>query len=149
MKSDRLIAGAIAGVSASVVQNIYGQVVKGLGITDRAFLDFAEVALLSRTYSGFFGIVAGIISHLAFGMMFGVLFVYLLQITSSNYLYLKGLGFGIGIWFFSLAIGTMFNFPMFTETPPVAALVMFVGALLWGAITAFTTKILENKTDLI
>ncbi len=149
MKNDRLIAGAIAGVSGSVVQNIYGQVVKGLGITDRAFLDFAEVALLSRTYSGFFGIVAGIISHLVFGMLVGVLFVYLLQKTSSNYLYLKGLGFGIGIWFFSLAIGTMFNFPMFTETPPVPALVMFVGALLWGFVTAFSTKIIEKKTNLI
>ena len=149
MKNDRLIAGAIAGISASVVQNIYGQVVKGLGITDRAFLDFAEVALLSRTYGGFFGIVAGIISHLAFGMLLGVLFVYLLQITSSNYLFLKGLGFGIGIWFFSLSLGTMFNFPTFTEVPPVAALVMLVGALLWGTVAVFTTKILERKTDLI
>ena len=149
MKSDRLIAGAISGISASAAQNIYGQVVKGLGITDRAFLDFAEVALLSKTFGGFWGIVIGILSDLVFGMILGVLFVFLLQITSSNYLYLKGLGFSISIWFFSLAIGTMFNFTKFTVTPPVAALVMFVGALLWGAVVAFTTKILVRKTDLI
>lgn len=149
MKHDRFIAGAVAGVSGSVVQNIYGQVVKGLGITDRAFLDFAEAALFGRIYGGFFGFVAGTISHLVFGMFAGMLFVYLLQKTSSNYLYLKGLGLGVGIWFFSFAIGTMFNFPMFTQTPPIPALVIFAGALLWGIVTAFSIKILETKTGLI
>ncbi len=149
MKNDRLLTGALAGLIGSVAQNIYGQIAKGLTITDRAFLDFAEVALLNRTYGGFLGIVTGTLSHLVFGILVGVLFAYLLRKTSSNYLYLKGLGMGIAIWFFSLAIGTLFKLPMFTEIPPGPALTMFVGALLWGAVTAFTLKMLERKTDLV
>jgi len=54
---------------------------------------------------------------------------------------------GLAIWFFSLAIGTLFKLPLFTEIPPGPALTMFVGALLWGAVTAFSLKLLE--TDLV
>jgi hypothetical protein len=130
MRNDRISAGALAGIIGAVVQNIYGQIVKGLGITDRAFLDFAKIVLFHKPYGGVLGFIAGTLSHLTFGMITGVLFVCLIKRTSSKYLYFKGMGMGMTIWFFSLGMGTLFDLPLFQDIPPVPALTTFAGALI-------------------
>ena len=79
----------------------------------------------------------------------GVVFVYLIKKTSSTYLYLKGIGLGITIWFFSLGIGTLYRIPLFTDIPPIPALTTFVGALIWGLVTAFSLIMIEKKTEMV
>ncbi|MDT3700099.1 MAG: hypothetical protein RO469_11805 [Thermincola sp.] len=149
MKHDRIMAGAIAGCIGTAAQNIYGQTAKALGITDRAFLDFARIILFHKSYGGVFGFIAGFIAHLTFGMLSGALFAYVIRKSSSTHLYFKGSVMGAAIWFFSLGIGTLYNLPMFVDIPPIPALSIFVGALIWGLVTAFSLKILEKKTNLI
>ena len=142
MIRDRIVAGGIAGISASVIQNIYGQLIKGAGLTDRAFLDFAEIALFGQTYNGVLGFIAGVIAHLTFGLMFGIMFALIILKTSNNYLYIKGTGVGIAIWFWTLAVATLFNLPMFAVIPPSASVLILIGAILWGIIAAFSLKLL-------
>ncbi|PKM81954.1 MAG: hypothetical protein CVU89_06340 [Firmicutes bacterium HGW-Firmicutes-14] len=149
MRSDRISSGALAGIIGAVVQDIYGHTAKTFGITDRIFLDFAKIVLFHKPYGGIFGFIAGILSHLTFGMITGVLFVYLIKRTSSRYLYYKGMGMGMTIWFFSLGVATLYNLPLFKDIPPVPALITFVGALIWGLATAFSLKLIEKKTNLV
>lgn len=143
------MAGAIAGCLGAAAQNIYGQTAKALGITDRAFLDFARIVLFHNSYGGVFGFIAGVIAHLTFGMLLGTLFAYVIYKSSNTHLYFKGSAMGAAIWFFSLGVGTLYDLPMFKGIPPIPALSIFVGAIIWGLVTAFSLKILEQKTDLI
>jgi uncharacterized membrane protein YagU involved in acid resistance len=95
------------------------------------------------------GFIAGIISHLVFGMLMGAIFVYLIKKTSSTHLYLKGIGMGITIWFFSFSIATLYNIPLFKDIPPTPALTTFAGSVIWGFVTAFSLKVLEKSSDLV
>ncbi len=149
MKNDRVTAGAISGAIGAVIQNIYGSLAKAVGITDISFVDFAEAIIFNQKLDGISGFIAGTLSHLAFGSMLGVLFGYLISKSSSKYYYFKALGFGIGIWFWSLAIGTMYKINVFDKVKPVPALSIFVGALVYGFVTGYVLKIMERRSDVV
>lgn len=149
MKNDRFTAGAISGAFGAIAQNVYGSSAKAIGITNISFADFSKAILFNQTLAGISGFIVGILSHLAFGSMLGVLFAYLISKSSSKYYYFKSLGFGIGIWFWSLAIGTMYKINVFDKVSPLPAISIFVGALIYGFITGYTLKIIEKRSDLV
>lgn len=146
---DRLVAGALAGAVAALVQDAYGLTVKALGITDRIFTDFAAVMIMFKPEKGALGFLVGLIAHVIVGIIFGIVFAYIILKTSSNYFLLKGLCYGLILWFLLLGLGTMWRLPLFTVVPPKPALVIFVGALLYGLVTAYILKLLDQRTNLI
>ncbi|PKM87785.1 MAG: hypothetical protein CVU87_08955 [Firmicutes bacterium HGW-Firmicutes-12] len=50
LSEDRLIGGALAGAVGGIIQNLYGVTVKVLGLTDRAFIDFAVVTATFKVH---------------------------------------------------------------------------------------------------
>lgn len=146
---DRLIAGAIAGLIAAFIQNIYGWITQAVGLTDRSFYQFAEIVLSSRIYPGTLGFITGLIAHLAVGVMLGIIFAYAIYLTSSHYIVLKGFGYGLITWFLLSGFGTIFRLPLFEDIPPGPALVTLIGALLYGFVLAYTLKLIDQKTGLL
>lgn len=146
---DRLISGSLAGAIAGLIQNLFGQTLKALGITDRAFADFAKVLIMYKPYQGTLAIIVGVISHIITGLIFGVIFAYIIQKTSSKYLLTKGIAYGAVLWVLLSGFGTMFKLPMFFDIPPRAALTTFVGALIYGFVTAYALKFIDNRTKLL
>lgn len=148
-KKDRLVAGAIAGAIAGIIQDIYGSAAKALKLTDRTFDEFSEVVLASRVYPGILGFIVGVLAHIAVATMLGIIFVYIIKITSSRYLFLKGAGFGFIAWFLLSGFGTIYKLPLFEDIPPGPALTTLGGAILYGLVLASMLKILESKTSLL
>ena len=146
---DRLIAGGLAGLAAGITQNIYGVFVKGLGITDRAFSDFAAVVVMHTIQPSLVAGIVGFISHLIVGVMFGVIFAYIILLTSSRYFLLKGLGYGAVLWFLLMGFGTIFDLPLFSNIPPVPALTTFIGALIYGFAVAYSLKLIDKNSSLL
>jgi len=149
MVKDRLIAGGLAGATGAIIQNIYGHTAKAIGITDRAFMDFAKVLLTFKPYQGVLAFIVGQISHYLVGVLLGIIFVYIIMLTSSRYLVWKGLGYGAILWVLLLGFGTIFRLPLFMNIPPGPALSVFVGALIYGLVTAYTLSLLEKRTRLL
>ncbi|KUO53408.1 MAG: hypothetical protein APF76_09205 [Desulfitibacter sp. BRH_c19] len=149
MKSDRATAGAIAGILGAITQDIYGLTVKGIGLTDRAFIDFAKVIAFRTATSGTLSFITGLVVHLTLGMMFGLLFSYIISMTSSNFYYYKAIGYSAGLWFWTLAVGSMVNLPLFAGIPVISQITTFVGALIFGLAMAYSLKLLENKTEIV
>ncbi|HEX3047438.1 MAG TPA: DUF6789 family protein [Bacillota bacterium] len=147
MKQDLVIMGAIGGASGAVAQIIYGSLGKMLHLTDRTFNDFAKILIMGRNFSGPLAFIAGIVSHLSFNAMFGVLFAFLIWKVNANYYYLKGLGMGMILWIFLGVTGTAMHLPKFTVIPPNAALFTYGGALLWGLVTAFVYRLLNSTSE--
>lgn len=151
MKKDRFVAGGIAGLVASIICDIVGIVYKSLGWTDRAFNDYATIILTYQTFSdeGFFGLILSMISHSAVCIMFGVIFAYLIKFTSSNYLYLKGLGFSLVIWLLLNSFGTILDLPLFRNMPLKVAYSTLSTALIYGFMTALNLKLLDKRMNLL
>jgi hypothetical protein len=91
---DRGSAGAVSGMAAAVIQIVYGFIVKGLGLTDRSFTEFAKVFLMYRNYSGIAAFIVGFITQVLIGAVLGMVFASFIEGISKRFYYLKGLGFG-------------------------------------------------------
>lgn len=150
MKIDKLMAGGIAGFVGSISCDILGVLFKSLGWTDRVFYENATILLTNQIYSdqGIFGVVLSIIAHIGVCIIFGVIFTYMISFTSSTYLYIKGLGFGLVLWVLLHGFGTIFDLPLFTKMPLHVAYATLSFALVYGFMVALTLKIIDNRTDL-
>lgn len=150
MKKDRFVAGGITGLVASITCDIVGVIYKSLGWTDRAFNDYATILLTNQIYSdkGIPGLILSFASHAAVCLIFGVIFAYLIMITSSNYLYIKGLGYGFVIWLLLNAFGNILNLPLFKNAPLNVAYSSLSTALIYGFMTALTLRVLDMKMHL-
>ncbi|TGE32197.1 hypothetical protein [Desulfosporosinus sp. Sb-LF] len=151
MKKDRFVAGGIAGLIASITCDIVGIIYKSLGWTDRTFNDYATIILTNQIYSekGIFGLILSMISHAAVCMIFGVIFAYIIMFTSSNYLYIKGLGYSLVIWLLLNTFGTLLNLPLFRKMPLNVAYATLSTALIYGFMTSLTLKIIDKKMHLL
>lgn len=151
MKKDRLVAGGIAGLTGSITCDFVGIIYKSLEWTDRAFVDYATILLTYQTYSdeGILGLIISMITHAAVCIGFGVIFAYLIKYTSSNYLYIKALGYSLVIWLSLNAFGTILNLPLFRNLPLNVAYSTLSTALIYGTMTAFTLKIIEKRMNLL
>jgi len=151
VKKDRLVAGGIAGLLASITCDIVGVVYKSLGWTDRTFGDYATILLTYQVYSdqGIFGLVMSMISHAAVCTIFGVIFAYILMFTSSNYLYLKGLGYSLVIWWVLNSFGSLLNLPLFRNAPLIVVYSTLSTALVYGLMVSFSLKIIDKKMHLL
>lgn len=149
MKNDRITGGAIAGIIGAVAQNLYGRGVKAVGLTDRAFVDFANVIAFGKPNQGFIGAISGTLAHLTLGMILGTLFALIIMKTSSKYFLFKCLGYGAGLWFMTLGLGSIFKLPLFVEIPPIPQLTTFVGAEVYGLVTGYSLKLIQDKTSLV
>lgn len=149
MKNDRITGGAIAGIIGAVVQNLYGLIVKGVGLTDITFVDFATVIAFGKSTHGIIGSITGLLAHLTLGMIFGTLFALIVMKTSSKYFLLKCIGYGAALWFITLGLGAIFKLPVFTGIPPVSQLTTFVGAIVFGLANGYSLKIIQDRTSLV
>ncbi len=149
MKEDRLVAGAVSGTVAILIQTTYALIIKYLGLTDRIYVDFAKVIIISESRQGISAFFIGLIAQLVIGGMFGVAFAFIEKFTSSRYYLVKGIFFGAILWFLLTGFGTMWRLPVFHEMPTSAAYSTLIGALIYGLALAYTMKLLEKHTNLL
>lgn len=146
IKNDRSTAGAIAGLVGAFIQEMSAIVLKYLGFTNRSFIDYASILIMFHTAHSFMELVVAWIAHFAVGITMGLLFVQVFMITSSKYLFLKGIFYGFVLWFVLLGLGTVFRLPEFTVIPWNVALSTFVGSIVWSLSVAYTLRLLERTT---
>lgn len=146
---DRLVAGGLAGVIAGIIQFGYGMAALHLGITDRIFGQFSDIIFGGQLYRGPLGLLLSILTHLAVTLSLGVLFAYIIAKTSSRYYLVKSIGYGFLLWFFLSGFGTIFRLPLFSGIPIQPALVILVGAILYGLVLGYTLKIIDKKSKLL
>lgn len=145
---DRFVAGAVSGFLGAAVQITYGYITCDLGLTDRSFHDFGKVFIMSSPDKGIFSDFVGIISSLSNGVILGIIFAYLIYFTSSKFYLIIGAIYGIAFWHFFLGLGTMFRMPAFGVIPAGESFATLIGSIIYGLITAYMIKILDEKTTL-
>lgn len=144
--NDRMTRGIIAGSSGALVQNIYMYLAKSLGLTDIMYVDVARHFIFTEAYDGVLAVVVALLAHFTIDSFWGVLYAYLIKYTSSRYYLLKGFAFGAAIWFFIRVFGTKL-FKVVPGSPPLTALVFFIGASLFGLTMALVLRALDAQGE--
>lgn len=146
---ERLIAGGFAGLTGAAVQGIFESLAKAFELGDRVFIDFSQALFAHRLFEGVLAFIVGLLAHLILGLIFGIIFAYIIMVTSSNNYLLKGLVYGVVLWLLAAGVGLLVNLPGFREAPLNEALVTLSGTVVYGLITAYTLKIIDERTNII
>lgn len=143
---DRLVNGGIAGMAGGLIQYIYSLLAYNLGVLDNTFGDYAEALISGKNYHGIQGSIVGILGYLGVGLLFGVIFAYIILYTSENYYLIKGLMYGMVLWVILSGFGVIFKLPLFLEDTPMDNLTELTSGLVFGLTIAYCLKLLSKKS---
>ncbi|MDQ7094258.1 hypothetical protein REC12_11720 [Desulfosporosinus sp. PR] len=141
---DRVMHGAIAGLSGGIIQSIFAYVEKMLHFTDRTFIEYGEILILGQ-HKPLEGQLLGLISHLVNTAFWGIAFSYIMKYGQKKYYVSKGIGLGLLIWLLYTSIGSLFKLPLFNVVEPNVGYFLLVDAAIYGIIMSLTYRYLDNK----
>ncbi len=142
---DEAVAGSLAGLCASIVQEIYAVIMKTTGLARYSYGDFAFGLVNSSKMEGAVQIFVGILANMAVGIFLGLIFVYLIKVISARYILLKGFFYGWVVWMLLTGFGSVFRLPAFMEVSAFESLITLGGSILWGVLNAYLLKKIELK----
>ena len=91
----------------------------------------------------------GTIGHIGFSAMGGVIFVYLIRLISSHYLYIKGIFFGLAIWFFAYTTTYMLKVPHLQNISFETSVADYFSSSVYGFVLTYVLLKLTKKTTMI
>lgn len=141
---DRTISGGIAGCVGSLFCSFYEVAAERLLGINHSFLDYTATLVSYHVQPGLGGFTVGFLAQMAVGIIFGVVFTYLLALISSDYLLIKGLGYGFALWLMLSGFGVVYNLPLLRYNPPAATLFDLSDSLLYGLVTAYVVRMLRR-----
>ncbi|MEW6660777.1 MAG: hypothetical protein ACOY9Y_07750 [Bacillota bacterium] len=142
---DRFTRGFLAGLAAGIVMNIFSFISFALNWVEIRFLDWAGVLIFGRQPVGALEIAVSLAGQLFFTSLLGVFFAYLISMTTSRGYILKGLVYGLAVWFASYAISILFRVPTLVRFRLDTVTSNIVGALLFGLVLAVALKWLDEQ----
>ncbi|MGI6066631.1 MAG: hypothetical protein ACOYI2_09115 [Bacillota bacterium] len=144
MIRDKLVTGAVIGTAAFIIQNLYALGAKAFNIPTLTYVDYGRILLLSKVMKGTIAVIIGLIGHLIWEIILGVIFVYIILNTSRRYSFLKGIIFGASVWFFINLAATLFSIPVIAHVSPTTVTFFLIGSIIFGFTIAFTLNILHS-----
>ncbi len=141
---DRFSPGLFAGLIGDVLLQVYFLILRSSRLIDRTYVDYGKVLIMTKPFDGALAFIVGMIFEFIIGGLLGVIFSYLIKYTTSRFYLMKAISLAIGSWLFFLVPGTLYNLPLFSIDPPDICLLMLVGSMVWGAVTAVALKVLTK-----
>ncbi len=133
MQDDKVIYGATIGLAAGVVKNLLNIALQWLHLIDSHFCNYAAGMFMKEAEVNTpAGIVAGYLADFTLSMILGVVFVYYMVFTGMRRPLLKGLIFGVAVWFLIYGGLTALGITCYRETHAVHGLIQFVLHVVFG-----------------
>lgn len=147
--NDPLIKGGFAGAVAGIVMEIINCPIYYLKYLKIRPIDFSYMVVTHQPAKSFIEIMAGLINHLLFASISGIILSYILMFTKYRYPIIKGIGLGLGTNIILLALGSFFNIDPVLKISPINILLLDLSAALpFGLTLGFILKVLHKKFDL-
>jgi hypothetical protein len=146
MIQDRVLRGAAIGIAADLVKLLFNYIGFALGFSKVVFWQMVASRFLSG--ADLFHPVAyliGGVADLTMAAILGVVFVYLLPYIRPELLWIKGAGFGLGVWV--VLLGTLLSQSAESKLPVSAAamVITLIAHLLFGLALAYFYPILNPE----
>jgi uncharacterized membrane protein YagU involved in acid resistance len=143
---DRFINGLVAGIVAGFVQiTVSGFLYFILHFGHLKLGDFAGIMIFGRKPANLIEYQLAFLAHLGYAGSVGIAFSFLLQYISRKYLWVKGLYFGLAMWFFVYTIILLFKVPGLTKNTLESAMNNAITSCIYGLALAWAIKKLENQ----
>mgnify|MGYP006270922929 CR=1 FL=1 len=135
---DKYTLSIVATLIANTIKNIIDYSLYVLDITEHSIYQIAASAYFSvadtRTLPA---LIVGIFTDYAVAMILGLLIVYVLYYTSSDYFLVKGISVGLLSWLLVFGIILRMKVGRIDPVDPATNLVNLIEHLLLGALIAF------------
>ena len=140
MLQDRIIVGSIIGLLADAVKLITNYAAFLLNFTDVVFWQITATRFLAQ--SDLFKpvvLLIGGVADVTVTAVLGVIFFYIIDYTGRDYLWIKGIGFGMAVWV--VLFGTLLGQSVQGKIPqgPSGILVTIMAHFVFGLSLAFFT----------
>lgn len=141
MLDDKSIFGAAIGLAAGVVKDLLNLALLWLRLIDSHYFHYAAGMLVKkRELHSVAGLIAGGLADFTLSMILGIVFVFLLAATGKRHAAVKGLIFGVAVWFSIYGGLTAFGVTCFQETPAAHDLVQFAVHAVFGLSLGMLAK---------
>ncbi|PKM80807.1 MAG: hypothetical protein CVU89_11705 [Firmicutes bacterium HGW-Firmicutes-14] len=138
MLRDSILAGATAGMAATLIKNIPNLILWKTGIVEYIYFHLAASALISPNEVGSpIGLLVGVVVDIITGGTLGILIIYFLKITGKDYWWFKGLIVGNLIWLWGLGVAINFGVARIVPLDPVFRLTSLIEHQIFGLAGSF------------
>ncbi|MGE5606649.1 MAG: hypothetical protein ACM3YE_13285 [Bacteroidota bacterium] len=143
---DEFIRGAIAGSISAIAICLALEVLEKFSLVEHCWLFMAGEAVMQFKHSIWQAVFAFLI-HLGVGVFWGVIIAFLFsKVFSDRYYILKGLVFGLTIFFLHLGLlDKALHYPAKMREETLTVFFIFLSYLLYGMLTAFILKKVPGK----
>lgn len=142
---DKYIMGIISGTTAWLPTFLWNIPTYKLGISNLRYLDFASVLIYGHfseyKLEEFFALVVTILWFASLG----VIFTYFI---GHQFIILKAIGFGTGVWFVSYATTLLFKVPELNDITLGTAFCNLVGSIIFGFTLGLMVRWLKRSKPL-
>lgn len=145
---DPLIKGGLAGAIAGSVMEIINLPFYYLKILKIRPIDFSYMVVTHKKAQTLLEMIVGLINHLLFASLSGIILSLVLLKTNYQSPILKGISLGLGTNIILLALGSFFNIaPVINITPFNILFLDLSAALPFGLTLALVLKFFHTKFD--
>ena len=141
---DRFSPGAFAGLIGDVILEIYFTILKFLKVINLTYCEYGKILIMGQPNKGTLAFVVGMAFEFLIGGFLGVILSYMIKYTTKKLYLFKAIFIAIGSWLFFLSPGTFYRLPLFDRISPQNSVLMLIGSLLWGIVSAISLKILTK-----
>ncbi|MCW3488519.1 DUF1440 domain-containing protein [Dethiobacter alkaliphilus] len=142
---DKLARGLVAGIAAGVVMSMADLILTGFGWVKFPYYDWGLSLISGSVAETFPEIAIGLVIHLMFAGVLGVIFSYAIQLIPSTNSLLRGWLYGVVVWFAVHVIVNLFGFQPLKPIPMSQLLSDFLTASVFGLVLAATNNRLSPK----
>ncbi|MHB1419200.1 MAG: DUF6789 family protein, partial [Bacillota bacterium] len=117
-----------------------------LGVNKLRNLDWASIVTFGHKPANMAEAIFGEFANLVFTTILGVAFVYVISriVTRSN-IYLRGIIFGVSLWFFINALAVMYKLPDLNLTFG-SVITNLISAIFFGLVLAIMLRYLDSDS---
>ncbi len=142
---DRLTSGLVAGIIASIPMNILDWGGFIMGIHEERLLDWASVVTMGRLPLTPFEVIFAQAVQVLFCGFLGIGFAFILPQIGTAYYSLKGVIYGIMVWFVIYALALASQLPALEGHTFLSVVSSFVSSAIFGLVLAVSFNYLINR----
>lgn len=144
---DRTYRGFIAGVFAGIIMNIVNLSFYFLNLTEVKFLDWGNIFMTGQKPTNLSQMIYGLIIHIIWTAIIGVIFCYLIPFITSQGLILKGGLYAFLITFIFRSIVKLYEVSFLHQIPVQTSLLNTITAFFWGILLVIILNMLNKYED--
>lgn len=145
---DPLIKGGTAGTGAGIVMEVINYPLYYLQLLAIRPIDFAYMVITHHKAQNLLEITAGLVNHLFFASVSGIILSLILVKTNYQSPLLKGISLGLGTNILLLALASFFEIEPVINISPLNILLLDISAALpFGLTLGLFLKFLHTKFD--